>query len=131
MFHCYLTFAYFFAQADFASFGDGPADLPTLFAIARKSAELLARWYCLSLAPQSDLCLTSSQEMEALGQLKEIDLSSNCFSVFPRAILLSNLQTLTISDNLLKSLPPEMSRYDHAMELPNFSLTMLATGCNR
>jgi Leucine-rich repeat (LRR) protein len=48
-------------------------------------------------------------EMTAL-ELREADLSSNNFSEMPEAILLSTLQNLSITDNVMTKLPPTITR---------------------
>jgi Leucine-rich repeat (LRR) protein len=43
-------------------------------------------------------------------ELKEADLSSNNFSEMPEAILVSTLQNLSITDNVMTKLPPTITR---------------------
>ncbi len=44
-------------------------------------------------------------------ELRELDLSSNCFSEFPCSILLTSLQSLSMTDNTIVRLPSDISMY--------------------
>jgi len=58
-----------------------------------------------------DRVLMTGHGAEMAGlELREADLSSNNFSEMPEAILVSTLQNLSITDNVMTKLPPTITR---------------------